>query len=747
MSRKRSRKSRGRHLIRVVEQSKDNFPDSVKDYIPASVSITRSVRIAYISFLVLLLTLLVTLLTTNEFELFIQQPIRLPIFGKEIPSIAFMFLAPLLVVIAQAGLMMRLVSLRRVLTVCCYDHEGKLRDLAVRRRVKNMLPSFDVALAFSPVHLGKTERYLRASMAILLLGIFPFILILSFAVANLPLGAKLLHYWFLGLAVISMVVPIFGLFWPTTSRRPNDLSQFKTAIKISIFGAILVFPFFLFVYTPNGRDYSEWNAMEKWWYPNPDTYVSMFKRFNLPEYLNGMSTIGVIAPKKEEKSIFGMFYRSRNWKIGVKQHVSLNESDGAPLNLPENTKEERETFNEYLRKITDRKKYILPQRLIHRSEIRNLNADGALLFDTYILHSLIGNSSFVGTTFHGNNWGNSIITSTDLRATTFQNSHIVDVLLNSVNLDRSKFLRSSLIGSEYELSADSDILFVRGNVHSNFFHNLDNYSLSLTLENSRFIGNRLSLMAGSELRVRNSLIVLNQDNFTTRFDAYTLGDRTSKIELNDLEYDFSDQTTTSSSEELEFKVVRFKNGNVFIKNSGFDTGFIAHQAAFKDSQCWLNESSRCRGFKSKALVKGDTAAKYKTLKKGYKTGIIMAGTGRMGANEASIGLQVLCQLALYGDELSDIDRVALCPLMYGTKSGKVLRDKYVKLGAPEPMEVSETFNSSETVDNTVNLICVNEDLIDKFAIMYSVVSQDDLIARSNPVIACESYFKNLNSPY
>src|SRR4051812_13962408 len=144
-------------------------------------SATR-VSTIWISFLTFSLYLLVAAATVTHRQLFLAEPLKLPVLNIDLPLWGFFFLAPMLFVILHAYVLMQVLLLAR--TAAAYNAAVERaglppeEDTTLRQRLANTL--FAQIFAGSPREREGWLGWLLKAMAWITLAIAPILILLVF---------------------------------------------------------------------------------------------------------------------------------------------------------------------------------------------------------------------------------------------------------------------------------------------------------------------------------------------------------------------------------------------------------------------------------------------------------------------------------------------------------------------------------------------------------------------------------------
>ena len=188
-------------------------------------SATR-VSTIWVSFLIFALYLLTAATTVTHRQLFLAEPIKLPVLNIELPLWGFFWLAPILFVIFHAYVLIQLILLAR--TAAAYDVAvSKLTEqdnlsseanASLRQRLANTL--FAQILAGSPREREGWFGLLLKAMAWITLVIAPILILLTFQFMFLPYHSHLAT-WTHRLLILLEFVVAFKL-WPLVLNPQRD---------------------------------------------------------------------------------------------------------------------------------------------------------------------------------------------------------------------------------------------------------------------------------------------------------------------------------------------------------------------------------------------------------------------------------------------------------------------------------------------------------------------------------------------
>jgi uncharacterized protein YjbI with pentapeptide repeats len=188
-------------------------------------SATR-VSTIWVSFLIFSLYLLTAATTVTHRQLFLAEPVKLPVLNIDLPLWGFFFLAPILFVILHAYVLLQVVLLAR--TAAAYneaikkvaDRDGLSNEenASLRQRLANTL--FAQILAGSPREREGAFGWLLNAMAWITLAIAPILILLTFQFMFLPYHSHLAT-WAHRVLILLEFALAFQL-WPLVLRPDRD---------------------------------------------------------------------------------------------------------------------------------------------------------------------------------------------------------------------------------------------------------------------------------------------------------------------------------------------------------------------------------------------------------------------------------------------------------------------------------------------------------------------------------------------
>ena len=176
-------------------------------------SATR-VSTIWISFLTFGLYLVIAAGTVTHRQLFLEEPVKLPVLNIDLPLVGFFFLAPFLFVIFHAYVLLQVLLLGR--TAAAYNEAVERVTLpaeenaSIRQRLANTL--FAQIFAGSPRERDGWLGFLLKTMAWITLAIAPVLILLFFQFQFLPYHSGWVTWAIRILIVIDLAIIL--ILWP-----------------------------------------------------------------------------------------------------------------------------------------------------------------------------------------------------------------------------------------------------------------------------------------------------------------------------------------------------------------------------------------------------------------------------------------------------------------------------------------------------------------------------------------------------
>ena len=665
---------------------------NISDYIPAAIEAARSIRIAYVAFLLLLFASAVTLLQADGVTMLLQLDLELPILSRNVPLGIFFTVMPVVIVCAYCGLMMRVFSLRRILTVCCYDSSGKIRKRETLRKVKNVLPSFDPALAFSPVPLGRIERTVRMIATILTLVLAPWLFLFSAKLWSL--STKLQHvHMVLGTCLILLpLIAAYTLFWPATTRVP----KIRLAQKIGLLSLFSLFFFsvilVVFIAKPQAK-YDEWNAVEKWWWGDPKLYSPY--DFAARQAYRDKAYRLADNPNTFDKTFFSIARSRSLTRAHLNSKSLMPEHSAAPPALPIDI-DNPEMRAEYVSRLkTVHYPTLWLSRLPPGTTFSAFRADGATLSGQADMIRLF-TSSFVGTTLEKVHLNEAFSLNSNFENTLIRNSSFINSSFNGASFEDSRIERTSFKNVAFKNSS-----FSRSQINAvsfigtTFGYPFESNSAPDRIDASEFVGSRWMSLVSTDVyndniatSITNTVFLLSEAEKNLR-KGETLSEFHSAITIDD------DGNVHIYPTMMDYNSV---DDAVKDKPSPVYSDSVLFRYYYFLSRCYSGVSlDNCQ------LPFPHTTAEGVNLEAVYSSAILkdyikvwespLLGNGVEDEfRSIYISSPSLCFLALYAKELSDIERASICPIRYGSAEAKLIREHLVtSFNLPEPYGISEEF--------------------------------------------------------
>jgi uncharacterized protein YjbI with pentapeptide repeats len=199
----------------------------------------------WLSYLFLLFYLAIAVGSITHRDLFLENPVRLPFLGVELPLVAFFGLAPALFLVVHAYVLLHFVQFADKLGVFRAEFRTQITDPAVRARLRRQLPSnIFVQLLAGP-------REIRAGVMGSMLWLIAHISLVLAPVALLVLfQLKFLPYhdgltWWHRVAVLADIALLWAL-WPSVARgkvtrigwKEIRIARFAPAAFVRLLGTL-----------------------------------------------------------------------------------------------------------------------------------------------------------------------------------------------------------------------------------------------------------------------------------------------------------------------------------------------------------------------------------------------------------------------------------------------------------------------------------------------------------------------------
>jgi|SRR5580692_2224550 uncharacterized protein YjbI with pentapeptide repeats len=217
-------------------------------------SATR-VSAIWITFLIFSLYLLIAATTVTQRQLFLAEPVKLPVLNIDLPLWGFFFLTPIVFVILHAYVLLQVLLLGR--TAAAYNAAVERAELSpeanisLRQRLANTL--FAQIFAGSPREREGFIGWLLKGMAWITLAIAPILILLAFQFSFLPYHSHIATWTHRLLIVIELAA--FFLIWPLALNAQRDFQWPQVGTD---FKHLIALPVRLIRHTDNWRDERTW---------------------------------------------------------------------------------------------------------------------------------------------------------------------------------------------------------------------------------------------------------------------------------------------------------------------------------------------------------------------------------------------------------------------------------------------------------------------------------------------------------
>ena len=208
----------------------------------------------WVSFLLFALYLVISAGTITHRQLFLEDPVKLPVLNIDLPLWGFFFLAPILFVIFHAYVLLQVLLLGR--TAAAYNAavdkavKPPSGNASIRQRLANTL--FAQIFAGSPRERQGPIGLLLRLMAWITLAIAPVLVLLVFQFKFLPYHSHVVT-WSHRLLVLIELATVF-LLWPMALDAARDLDWRRVLLQpFSLVSALLVIVLSLSVATFPGE--------------------------------------------------------------------------------------------------------------------------------------------------------------------------------------------------------------------------------------------------------------------------------------------------------------------------------------------------------------------------------------------------------------------------------------------------------------------------------------------------------------
>jgi uncharacterized protein YjbI with pentapeptide repeats len=401
-------------------------------------SATR-VSTIWISFLVFGLYLVVAAGTVTHRQLFLEDPIKLPVLNIDLPMVGFFFLAPILFVVFHVYVLLQVLLLSRTAVAYNKAIEYNVKVAAdsalIRQRLANTL--FAQIFAGSPRERKGWLGLLLNMMAWLTLAVAPVLVLLVFQFQFLPYHSQPVTWTLRFLIAIDLVAVL--VLWPALRDPDRDVSlrvilRRWVALPCGLGLIALSWIFLTFPGEPHAKWTRYWpGVLEKpsdtiaieCWTRSPIAKVktfSNFDRLNLPH-------VDVIDHQK-----------LRNIEANTKL-------DGQPDYQGERTKRigDRNLDCADLSDFSDLRRVDLTKASLRGSSLERAQLQGATLASARLQDSTSGAAKLQGADLQG-----AQLQGTKLYGAQLQGAYLKGAHLQGANLGSAKLQGADLRGAELQ---------------------------------------------------------------------------------------------------------------------------------------------------------------------------------------------------------------------------------------------------------------------------------------------------------
>ena len=221
--------------VNAVSEAKKIDPYDVEALEKSLNDSATRVSTIWVSFLLFSLYLLVAAATITHRQLFLAEPVKLPVLNIELPLVGFFFLTPILYVVFHAYVLIQVILLARTATAYNEAVDENLKVSADNSRVRQRLANtlFAQIFAGSPHERTGWLGWLLKWMAWATLAIAPILILLAFQFAFLPYHSDLAT-WTHRLMILFDLIAIFTVRPTLLEGRQHitwsDILNLKTII-------------------------------------------------------------------------------------------------------------------------------------------------------------------------------------------------------------------------------------------------------------------------------------------------------------------------------------------------------------------------------------------------------------------------------------------------------------------------------------------------------------------------------------
>lgn len=442
-------------------------------------SATR-VSTIWVSYLVFGLYVVIAAGSVTHRQLFLEDPVKLPILNIDLPLVGFFILAPILFIVVHAYVLIQIVLLAR--TGAAYndavDRHVKLTvdNARVRQRLANTL--------FAQIFAGSSREregvlgWLLHAMAWATLAVAPLAILLTCEFKLLPYHS---HWATWGHRIlITLEFMICMLFWLSVRQRPNELLRhyvlrrwwiclpavFVAISFVLFYGAILSFP---------GEQHASWT---RWSDKSTDIrssnlticnhrnivgtlYSPTFDRLSLPreDFVDDEKLAKIESATRERKlpahsGERARIFRDRDLRCGNFEGADLRRVDftGADLRGARLVRAELQgtTFERAYLQYSNLSWARLQSTNFTNAQLQGSEMEGAQLQSAYFDRTILQ-----GTALSNSDFQNATIVESHMQGATLRNANFQGASFFGVQLQGADMWRSRFQGTEFY--ADSQL--------------------------------------------------------------------------------------------------------------------------------------------------------------------------------------------------------------------------------------------------------------------------------------------------
>ena len=392
-------------------------------------SATR-VSTIWVSFLIFSLYLLTAATTVTHRQLFLAEPLKLPVLNIDLPLWGFFFLAPILFVILHAYVLLQVLLLAR--TAAAYNAAVQRAGLppeenaSLRQRLANTL--FAQIFAGSPREREGWLGWLLKAMAWITLAIAPILILLVFQFMFLPYHSHLAT-WTHRLLIVAELAVAF-LLWPLVLDARRDFEWASVWMQVKRATALP-----LRVFGPKEWRHDGWVWLRQQAFPMASCVLFVLVSLSLATF-----------PGEPHVNLFTgqslLSVQCERWVSGQFDRLDLSQVD-----FVDDEKLDRI-------EIATAKKGQLPSQGERTRDFRGRDLNCGTFDSVDLRHAdfsgaRMSDASFVGAQFQGAALRNAQLQGADLRFAQLQSADLIHAHLQGANLSHAKLQGANL--SEAEL--------------------------------------------------------------------------------------------------------------------------------------------------------------------------------------------------------------------------------------------------------------------------------------------------------